>query len=152
MKKRDIKMDYRGWLFRDKVPLITKDKMWKKYFDTKFGDIDIDVDSMTEEIKDTVETTIENGLNNGLDTMTEQVKETVETTIENSLNTGFESKLCGVHKHIEDAKNHICCDICHAKKDIKQHVNNKFEAINFEEQFSNLNEQAEIIINKLNEL
>lgn len=123
MRKRDIRMDYRGWKFRDKVPLIPRDQQWKNYFDGKFGDIDIDIDS--NEIKE---------------------------TIENTLNSSLDCKFCGVHNHIEEAKEHLCCDICHAKKDIKEHIDNKFDEINFEEQFSNLNEQAETIIQKLNTL
>lgn len=116
-------MDYRGWKFRDKVPLIPRDQIWKAYFDAKFGGINVDIDE--NEIKE---------------------------TIENTLNSGLDCKLCKVHKHIEEAKEHLCCDICHAKKDIKQHIDEKFEEINFEEQFSNLNEQAETIIQKLNNL
>lgn len=125
MRKRDIRMDYRGWKFRDKVPLIPRDQQWKSYFDAKFGGIDVDVDIDTNEIKE---------------------------TIENALNSSLDSKLCHVHKHIEDAKEHLCCDICCARKDIKEHINSKFEEINFEEKFSNLNEQAETIIQKLNTL
>lgn len=123
MRKRDIRMDYRGWKFRDKVPLIPRDRIWKAYFDAKFGDIDIDIDE-------------------------NEIKETIENTLNNSL----DSKLCKVHRHIEEAKDHLCCDICCAKKDIKKHIDNKFDDINFEEKFSNLNEQAELIIQKLNSL
>lgn len=125
MRKRDIRMDYRGWKFRDKVPLIPRDRIWKAYFDAKFDAINIDVDIDEEEIKETIEDTINNNL---------------------------DDKFCKVHKHIEEAKDHLCCDICHAKKDVKKHIDDKFDAINFEEQFSNLNEQAETIIQKLNNL
>ena len=122
MRKRDIRMDYRGWKFRDKVPLIPRDQQWKMYFDGKFGEIDVDVDIDTNEIKE---------------------------TIENTLNEGLDSKLCKVHKHIEEAKDHLCCDICCAKNDVKKHIDKKFDDINFEEKFSNLNEQAQLIIEKL---
>lgn len=127
MRKRDIRMDYRGWKFWDKVPLIPKSQMCKQYFDKKFSEIDIDID-------------------------TDAIKETIENTIENVMDATLGQQMCRVHKHIEDAKEHLCCDICHAKKDIKQHIDNKFEEINFEEQFSNLNDQAQAIINKLNTL
>ena len=121
MRKRDIRMDYRGWLIRGDAPLIPRDRVWKAYFDAKFGGIDID----------------EN-----------EIKETIEDTLNGSL----DSKFCKVHKHIEEAKDHLCCDICCAKKDIKKHIDEKFDAANFEEEFSNLNEQAEAIIQKLNSL
>lgn len=125
MKKiSNIRQDYRGWKFWDKVPLIPRDQQWKAYFEGKFGAIDVDVDIDTDEIKE---------------------------TIQNTINNSLEGKLCQVHKHIEEAKEHLCCDICHAKCDVKQHIDNKFDAINFEEQFSNLNEQVETIIQKLDE-
>ena len=128
MRKRDIRMDYRGWKFRDKVPLIPRDRIWKAYFDGKFGSIDVDVDIDEEKLADLVEETFENAFE------------------------GLDGKFCKVHKHIEDAKDHLCCDICCAKKDIKKHIDDKFDEIDFEQHFSNLNEQAEIIIQKLNNL
>ena len=76
----------------------------------------------------------------------------IKETIEDTLNGSLDSKFCKVHKHIEEAKDHLCCDICCAKKDIKKHIDEKFDAANFEEEFSNLNEQAEAIIQKLNSL
>ena len=54
-----------------------------------------------------------------------------------------------VHKHIEDAKEHLCCDVYCAKNDIKNHIDHKIDTINFEEQFSNLNEQVTEILNRL---
>ena len=118
-----IGLDYRGWKYRDKVPLIPRDQQWFGYFEKKFADIDVDIDIDTDEIKEVIETTI---------------------------NKNLDGKFCNVHKHIEDAKKHLCCDICCAKKDIKKHIDNKIDPIHFEEQFSNLNEQVETIINLLN--
>ncbi len=120
MRKRDIRMDYRGWKFRDKVALIPKDQQWKTYFNGKFSQIDVDID--TEEIKE---------------------------TIENTINEGLDEKLCEVHQHIENSKDHLCCDICCAKNEVKKHIDRKFEEANLEENFSNLNEQAQTIIQKL---
>lgn len=123
--KRDIKSDYRGWRFLDKVPLISRDEQWKSYFDSKFSDIDVDVDIDTDGIVEDVA---------------------------DALKDILDDELCCVHKHIEDAKKHLCCDICHAKNDIKSHIDEKIEPImQFEEQFSDLNEQVQTIIGLLNE-
>lgn len=131
-------MDYRGWKFRDKVPLIPRDQQWKHYFDSKFDAIDVDVtvDIDTDEI---------------INAIGDKIDETFDG-FDDILNTTLDTKLVDVHKHIEDAKSHLCCDICCAKNDIKTHIDNKFNAVNFEEQFSNLNEQAERIIQKLDSL
>ena len=132
MRKKDIKTDYRCDKFCDKVPLISCKDQMKLYFDNKFGAIDIDID--TEEIKETIVNTIDSTLN---------------STLDSTLNSTLDSKLDKVHKHIEDAKEHLCCDVFCAKNDIKKHIDNKIDTINFEEQFSNLNEQVTEILNKL---
>ena len=124
MRKKDIKTDYRCYEFFDKVPLISCKDQMKLYFDNKFGAIDIDID-------------------------TEEIKETIVNTIDSSLNSTLDSKLDKVHKHIDDAKEHLCCDVYCAKNDIKKHIDNKIDTINFEEQFSNLNEQVTEILNRL---
>ena len=124
MRKKDIKTDYRCDKFCDKVPLIACKDQMKLYFDNKFGAIDIDIDS-------------------------EEIKETIVNTIDSSLDSSLDSKLNKVHKHIEDAKEHLCCDVYCAKNDIKNHIDHKIDTINFEEQFSNLNEQVTEILNRL---
>ena len=124
MRKKDIKTDYRCDKFCDKVPLISCKDQMKLYFDNKFGAIDIDIDS-------------------------EEIKETIVNTIDSSLDSSLDSKLNKVHKHIADAKEHLCCDVCCAKNEIKKHIDNKIDPINFEEQFSNLNEQVTEILNRL---
>ena len=137
---KDIKSYYRGWLFRDKVNLIPKDQQWIAYFDKKFDDIDIDVDIdfKPEDIIEPIQQSIETNVQNGVDTVIEHMN--------------LEEEFCKVHKHIEDAEKHLCCDICHAKTDIKNHIDEKIEPImQFEEAFSNLNEQVQQIINHLNQ-
>ncbi len=124
MRKKDIRTDYRRDKFCDNVPLISCKDQMKLYFDNKFGAIDIDIDS-------------------------EEIKETIVNTIDSSLDSSLDSKLNKVHKHIEDAKEHLCCDVYCAKNDIKNHIDHKIDTINFEEQFSNLNEQVTEILNKL---
>lgn len=121
----DVRYDLRAYGFCTKVPLVTKDTQWKHYFDEKFANINIDIDP-------------------------QEIKETIETTIETTLDTTLDEKLTGVHEHIESAKNHLCCDICCAKNDIKKHIDDKIDPIQFEEQFSNLNEQVNEILEKLN--
>lgn len=83
-----------------------------------------------------------------IDVDSEEIKETIENTLDCSLDCKFHR----VHEHIEEAKNHLCCDICCSRNDIKKHIDKKFDDINFEEEFSNLNEQVETIINKLDTL
>ena len=128
MAKKDIKTDYRRDEFFDKVPLISCKDQMKLYLDNKFGAIDIDID--TEEIKETIVNTI-------------------DSTLDSTLNSTLDNKLNKVHQHIEDAKEHLCCDVFCAKNDIKKPIDNKIDTINFEEQFSNLNEQVTEILNKL---
>lgn len=131
MGRRDIRQEYRRWKFWDKVPLITKEQQWMRYFDGKFDGIDVDVDVSVD---------------------TKPIEEVVENTIENILENAFEDGLSKVHKHIEDAKEHLCCDICCARKDVKKHIDDIFDSIDFEEKFSDLNQQAQTIIEKLDNL
>ena len=124
MAKKDIKTDYRRDKFFDNVPLISCKDQMISYLEGKFGSIDIDIDS-------------------------DEIKETIVNTIDSTLNSTLDSKLDKVHKHIDDAKQHLCCDVYCAKNDIKKHIDNKIDTINFEEQFSNLNEQVTEILNRL---
>ena len=110
----------------------------KLYFDSKFGAIGGDVDIDTEEIKETIVNTIDSSLDS-----------TLNSTLDSTLNSTLDNKLNKVHKHIEDAKEHLCCDVYCAKNDIKNHIDHKIDTINFEEQFSNLNEQVTEILNRL---
>ena len=116
MTRRDVKSDYRGWRFRDKVPLIPRDQQWFSYFDTKFANINVD---------------------------SNEIKQTIKCTLE--------GELCHVHQHIDEAKCHLCCKINSAKNCINQHIDEKIEPIvHFEENFSDLNEQVQQILDKLN--
>ena len=128
MAKKDIKTDYRRDEFFDKVPLISCKDQMISYLEGKFGSIDIDIDS--DEIKETIVNTI-------------------DSSLDSTLNSTLDNKLNKVHQHIEDAKEHLCCDVFCAKNDIKKHIDNKIDTINFEEQFSNLNEQVTEILNRL---
>lgn len=121
-----VSSEYRGYRFFDKVPLVTRDDQWKGYFDGKFDDISVDID-------------------------TDEVKEVIETTINNSMDT-VNCKIDNVNAHVEEAKQHLCCDICCAKNEIKCHIDHKIDPIHFEEQFSNLNDQVQTIITKLDNM
>ena len=124
MAKKDIKTDYRRDKFFDNVPLISCKDQMISYLEGKFGSIDIDIDS-------------------------DEIKETIVNTIDSTLDSTLDNKLNKVHQHIEDAKEHLCCDVYCAKNDIKNHIDHKIDTINFEEQFSNLNEQVTEILNRL---
>lgn len=136
--RRDIKSDYRGWRFWDKVRLIPRDQQWKSYFDSKFDNIEVDVHCDCDCGSDFDPNEIIEPIENKIDVSVE--------TLENNL----QEKLCKVHKHIEDAEKHLCCDICCAKNDIKNHIDEKIEPImEFETNFSDLNAQVQEILNKI---
>lgn len=136
--KRDIKSDYRGWRFWDKVRLIPREEQWKNYFDSKFDNIEVDVHCDCDCGPEFDPNEIIEPIENKIDTSVE--------TLENDLN----EKLCKVHKHIEDAEQHLCCDICCAKNDIKNHIDEKIEPImEFETNFSDLNAQVQEILNRI---
>jgi outer membrane protein assembly factor BamA len=165
----DRKDDYRRYSFYDDTNLIPRELQWKYYFDSKFADIDID----TEEIKETVEVTINEGLDNKfpeihehIDSAKEEIAEDISTSETNIISKIDEIKIdvpeiienitevineakTNINENIEDAEHTISCQICCAKNEIIEHIDNKFEEANFEENFSNLNEQVTEILNKL---
>lgn len=84
---------------------------------------------------------IDGKLSGGIDSS--EIKETIKDTLNDSL----DCKLSKVHRHLDDVEEHICCDICCSKKDIINHVDNKFDIVN--QHFSDLNKQVEEINNKV---
>ena len=138
-----IRRDLRRWGFCDRVKLIPKDVQWKNYFDDKFDNIEVNVD--TEDLKHDIEETIQASV-------TEAVGSSVETAVENAVENNIDPKLCKIHKHIEDAKDHLCCDICCSKNEIIRHIDEKPDPVDFVEEFSNLNEQVAQINRKLDEM
>ena len=146
MKQKDIKTEYRRYKFFDKVPLIPKDEQWLSYFDGKFSNINVD----GNEIKEIIEQTLDKNLDDKFDEVNTNLADKFD-----EVNTKLDDKFDEVNTHIDDAKDHLCCDICCSKNEIKKEINNfqtKFDAINFEDKFSDLNEQAERIIAKLESL
>jgi hypothetical protein len=141
MKKSDIRIKYRTYGYRGNVPFIPFqqqfDKKWKAYFDGKFGNVDEKIDNIDVNVQ--------------VDVDTEGIKQTiVETLAEQFEGLNFDEKFEAVHTHINEVKQHLCCDICCAKTDIKKHIDEKFEAVNFERKFSDLNDQVNEILARLN--
>ncbi len=162
----DKRADYRPWEFADNVQLIPREVQWKAYFDKKFGDIDVDIDmdefkGIVEEVVETniepvninieeAKTEINNNITDSKEeiiTHIDEVKEDVKEGVINEINASEEN----IVNKIEDAKEHLCCDICCSKNEIINHIDSKIDAVNFEEEFSNLNEQVAEILRKLDE-
>jgi hypothetical protein len=83
-----------------------------------------------------------------------EIKETIESSVHDSLGN-IDCKFCSVHNHIEKAKNEIISsetggctcnlatkeDIANAVAQINTHTDEKFDEIDFDRQFSDLNQQ-----------
>jgi len=83
-----------------------------------------------------------------------EIKETIETSVHDSLGN-IDCKFCSVHNHIEKAKNEIISggssgctcnlatkeDVANAVTQINAHTDEKFNEIDFMQQFSDLNQQ-----------
>ena len=143
MRKEDIKVKYRTYGYRSNVPLISVKDQWMSYFDKKFDGIDvnveIDTDGIIESIENAQNTVIES-IDNSQNTIIEAIDNSQETLV---------GKFDEINENIEQAEQHLCCDICCAKNDIKKHIDDKFTSVNFEQKFSDLNEQVTEILNKL---
>lgn len=140
MIDRNKMIDYRRYCFFDRVPLISCKDQIRSYLENKFASINID----TDEIKDVIETTIENIMETDFGNNFQEVHRHIDEA-KDDVNSNFQS----LNDHIEEAKDHLCCDICCAKNDIKRYIDDKIDPINFQEQFSNLNEQVVRILNKI---
>lgn len=83
-----------------------------------------------------------------------EIKETIESSVHDSL-SNIDCKFCSVHNHIEKAKDEIISsetggctcnlatkeDIANAVAQINTHTDEKFDEIDFDRQFSDLNQQ-----------
>ena len=83
-----------------------------------------------------------------------EIRETIESSVHDSLGN-IDCKFCSVHNHIERAKDEIInagtggctCnlatkeDIANAVAQINTHTDEKFDEIDFDRQFSDLNQQ-----------
>lgn len=125
------KESYRRYDYDSDVELITRTEQIEDYLDSKFSNVSVDTDV---------------------------VKDTIETTINNSMQD-VKNGICGVNCHIENAKNEIinnmscginpCVatkqDIADAVTKINAHTDEKFNEVDFLKQFSDLNEQIKNI-------
>lgn len=149
MKLRDIREYYPSWNFCDKVPLVNKDEQWVSYFEEKFGNIDVDIDY--DKFKEIVDTSVSENIqevDEHIDNSKEEIIEKINTTSEDvkeSLNTNIDS----VKEQVSETEKELACKICCAKNDINKHIDEKIDPIQFEEKFSNLNEQVGEILKKL---
>lgn len=123
---------YSRYGFRSNVPLISNQDQLLSYFDNKFDNIEVDCNCECKSECD-------------CDCCCEEIKEAITNTLNENLN----EKFCEVHHHIEDAKQTLCCKICCAKKDIERHIDDTVETINFAQNFSDLNQQVQEILEKL---
>lgn len=146
MKKGDIRIKYRTYGYRGNVPFIPFkqqfDQKWTAYFEGKFNHVDDRFDNVDNKI-DNIDVDV------NVDVDTEGIRQTIVETLAGQLE-GLNEKFCEIHTHINEAKCHLCCDICCAKKEINKHIDDKFEAVNFERKFSDLNDQVTEILSRLN--
>ena len=130
---------YRPYEYDYDTPYVGRTEVIENYLDKKLSSIDIDTDL---------------------------IKNTIETSVHDSLGN-IDCKFCSVHHHIERAKDEIIEDDHHhcgctcnlaTKEDIANavtainthtddaavaintHIDEKFDEIDFEQQFANLNE------------
>ena len=116
---------YRPYEYDYDTSYVGRTGVMENYFDRKFSSISIDKD---------------------------EIRETIEESVHDSLGD-IDCKFCSVHNHIEHAKNEIIdsqpcmChlatkeDIANAVNQINTHTDEKFDEIDFAQQFTNLNEQ-----------
>jgi len=120
---------YRPYEYDYETPYIGRTGVIESYLDKKFNNITVNIDE-------------------------EKVKTVIEDAVQDSLGN-IDCKFCSVHKHIDTAKDEIIShepggcmchlatkqDIANAVEQINAHTDEKFDEINFEEEFENLNEQ-----------
>ena len=160
---------YHIYNFDENAPLITKCEQAKEYIDKKFSDIDIDVDIDTIEIGQDIKEMIVDAINEKLELDTDslrdliienmdidinEINENVSNTITDTFNDTISPKIDEVEcrideidEHIEQAKQHLCCDISCAKTQVVNVINEKNEEV--QEAFSDLNEQVAEILAQL---
>ncbi len=149
-------MEYRGWRFRESKLLIPREVQWKVYFDNKFADIDIDKEEIRQVMDEALEEDLEPkfaAVNEHIDEVHEHIEQDIteaKDDIEENVEAGItEAKdeiiekigsvdvepivtaaKIEIEEKIEEAKDHLCCDICCAKNAIIEHIDEKLSDLN----------------------
>ena len=143
--------DLRRYDYGDYTPLTSRCEQIKEYLDEKLSGID----------SERISTTIRDSVNENMDDIKQKICHT-DSHIENAKNEiidDIKHKICHTNCHIENAKNEIIekveqgksqCAAFHTETkeviadaidNINRHTDNKFDEIDFETKFSDLNEQ-----------
>lgn len=143
--------DLRRYDYGDYTPLTSRCEQIKEYLDEKLDGMD----------SEHISTTIRDSVNENMDDIKQKICHT-NCHIENAKNEiidDIKHKICHTNCHIENAKNEIIekveqgksqCAAFHTETkeaiadaidNINRHTDNKFDEIDFETKFSDLNEQ-----------
>lgn len=143
--------DLRRYDYGNYTPLTSRCEQIKEYLDEKLNGID----------SEHISTTIRDSVNENMDDIKQKICHT-NCHIENAKNEiidDIKQKICHTNCHIENAKNEIIekveqgksqCAAFHTETkeaiadaidNINRHTDNKFDEIDFETKFSDLNEQ-----------
>ena len=147
--------DLRRYDYGNYTPLTSRCEQIKEYLDEKLNGID----------SEHISTTIRDSVNENMDDIKQKICHT-NCHIENAKNEiidDIKHKICHTNCHIENAKNEIIekveqgksqCAAFHTETkeaiadaidNINRHTDNKFDEIDFETKFSDLNEQIKNI-------
>mgnify|MGYP003514184855 FL=1 len=151
MYQMDNTNDLRRYDYGDYTPLTSRCEQIKEYLDEKLGGMD----------SEHISTTIRDSVNENMDDIKQKICHT-NCHIENAKDEiidDIKHKICHTNCHIENAKNEIIekveqgksqCAAFHTETkeaiadaidNINRHTDNKFDEIDFETKFSDLNEQ-----------
>ena len=151
MYQMDNTNDLRRYDYGDYTPLTSRCEQIKEYLDEKLDGMD----------SEHISTTIRDSVNENMDDIKQKICHT-NCHIENAKNEiidDIKHKICHTNCHIENAKNEIIekveqgksqCAAFHTETkeaiadaidNINRHTDNKFDEIDFETKFSDLNEQ-----------
>ena len=151
MYQMDNTNDLRRYDYGDYTPLTSRCEQIKEYLDEKLDGMD----------SEHISTTIRDSVNENMDDIKQKICHT-DCHIENAKNEiidDIKHKICHTNCHIENAKNEIIekveqgksqCAAFHTETkeaiadaidNINRHTDNKFDEIDFETKFSDLNKQ-----------
>ena len=151
MYQMDNTNDLRRYDYGDYTPLTSRCEQIKEYLDEKLDGMD----------SEHISTTIRDSVNENMDDIKQEICHT-DSHFENAKNEiidDIKHKICHTNCHIENAKNEIIekveqgksqCAAFHTETkeaiadaidNINRHTDNKFDEIDFETKFSDLNEQ-----------